>query len=102
MNVVMNIDTQGGPIGEESVPGLRDGVRFPAFLGRVGRTASGAQAGRRNQRFSAGWPTPGPRWNRPRDYDYLVVNDAIATAVDDLLAIVRAEHRRIKRLNRIF
>jgi guanylate kinase len=31
-------------------------------------------------------------------YDYLVVNDTIETAVDDLLAILRAEHRRITRL----
>lgn len=97
LNVVMNIDTQGA----QSVKRV-----FPdCVLVFVSPPSWQVLEERLRGRKQDDEPTIQRRLANARaemdqapHYDYLVVNDDMTTAVDDLLAILRAEHRRIKRL----
>ena len=98
LNVVMNIDTQGAQSVRKVFPDcVMVFVSPPSWLvleerlrGRKQDDETTIQRRLANARAEM---------EQVPHYDYLVVNDSIATAVDDLLAIVRAEHRRIQRLN---
>ncbi len=98
MNVVMNIDTQGAQsvkkVFPDSVLVFVSPPSWDVLEKRLrGRKQDDETTIQRRLANARAEMEQAPR------YDYLVVNDAIETAVDDLLAIVRAEHRRIKRLN---
>jgi guanylate kinase len=97
LNVVMNIDTQGA----QSVKKV-----FPdCVLVFVSPPSWQVLEERLRGRRQDDEPTIQRRLTNARtemdqapNYDYLVVNDDMTTAVDDLLAILRAEHCRTKRV----
>lgn len=98
LNVVMNIDTQGAQsvkkVFPDSVLVFVSPPSWEVLEKRLrGRKQDDEATIQRRLTNARAEMDQAPR------YDYLVVNDVIENAVEDLLAIVRAEHRRIKRLN---
>ncbi len=97
LTVVMNIDTQGAQsvkkVFPDSVLVFVSPPSWDVLEGRLrGRNQDTEATIQRRLANARAEMEQAPL------YDYLVVNDNIETAVEDLLAILRAEHRRIKRL----
>lgn len=98
LNVVLNIDTQGAQSVKKAFP--------ESVLVFVSPPSWNVLEERLRGRKQDNEATIQRRLDNARAemdqaplYDYLVVNDTIDMAVDDLLAILRAEQCRIKRLN---
>ncbi|MBK8575754.1 MAG: guanylate kinase [Elusimicrobia bacterium] len=97
MNVVMNIDTQGAQsvrkVFPDSVLVFVSPPSWEALETRLRGRKQDDEATIQRRLANAR-----AEMDQAPHYDYLVVNNTIETAVDDLLAILRAEHRRITRL----
>lgn len=96
-HVILEIEVQGAQQVKRAVPGAVSIFIMPPSLEELRRRLTGRQT-EDEETVSRRLETAREEMKLAGDYDYIVVNDTIPEAVEDIAAIIRAEQNRASRV----